>query len=162
MNHSVVCWLQITIWILDTHVFMAFEVIKRYKNVQSGPKKWEPLYLALTLLNINRFSKFFYSGNSVKIPTNFIQYISPHLKYVAACEVWHQNFFIVMLVTLNIVSYVWQEMTLFMSYGWVNVNTVIIVAQTFWHVPVHMLKDANATHQCTVNDAIDNVMPYTQ
>jgi len=35
---------------------------------------------------------------------------------------------------------------------------VVIVAQTFQRLPVHMPKDANATHQCTVNDAIVNVI----
>jgi len=38
----------------------------------------------------------------------------------------------------------------------------IFVAQTFQHLPVHILKDDNATHQCTVNDVIVNVTAYTQ
>jgi len=46
-----------------------------------------------------------------------------------------------------------------MSYGEI---TVIIVAQTFQHLPVHILKDANATHQCIANDDIINVTSYAQ
>jgi len=29
-----------------------------HTHIQSGQKKWEPIFLALTLLNLNQFSKF--------------------------------------------------------------------------------------------------------
>jgi len=53
-------------------------------------------------------------------------------------------------------------MKFFTLYGGINVSTVITVAQSGQHVPVHMLKDANATRKCTLNDAIVKVKPYTQ
>jgi len=49
-----------------------------------------------------------------------------------------------------------------MLYGLINVDTFVIVAQPVQRLPIHMLKDANVTHQYTVNDAIVNVTPYTQ
>jgi len=54
-------------------------VVKSSKAVQGGPKNWHHFLYALTLLNINRFSKFFHCQNhekaitlSLKIPTRLI------------------------------------------------------------------------------------------
>jgi len=56
-------------------------------SVQGGPKNGTFFY-ALTLLNINRFSKLFHCQNQEKICNNTVIMIPPHLKCVSTlpCE----------------------------------------------------------------------------
>jgi len=57
----------------SNHVQFIIQPISPHKNVQGGPKNLAPFFLyALTLPNINRFSKLFHCQNQEKIFNNTI------------------------------------------------------------------------------------------
>jgi len=71
--------------------FEEFSVLGYKNKIQGGPKNWPNFLYALTLPNINRFSKFFHCQNKEKICNKLSLKIPPHLNCVATlpCVLHH-------------------------------------------------------------------------
>ena len=64
--------------------FSSFIKVELHYCIQGGPRKsWHTIFYALTLLNINRFSKLFHCQNQEKFVIILSLKISLHLKCVA-------------------------------------------------------------------------------
>jgi len=108
---NVSCWVHCrpTWWenVLNASFTVQDDLIKRQNIIHRESKKQDTKLLAITSLNITRFSKFFTSRLGSKFATNLCLNIPPRIKHVATlpCEIWMQKNGIILKYVLQLMMY---------------------------------------------------------